>query len=60
VSREPDVEAVYFHNLVELPGPYASPEPGFGLLQPQPGGGLRAKPAYAAVRDQFSRGCGRR
>jgi hypothetical protein len=60
VAREPDVEAVYVHNLVELPGSYASPEPGFGLLQPLPDGTLRAKPAYAALRGQFGRACGRR
>jgi hypothetical protein len=58
VARAPDVDAVYLHNLVELPGSHASPEPGFGLLQPLPDGRLRTKPAFAAVRREFSEGCG--
>jgi hypothetical protein len=49
-SREPGVAALYVHNLLELPGPYASAEPGFGLLRPGADGTLRAKPAFAALR----------
>ena len=60
VAAQPDVGALYFHNLIEVPGSQAGPEPGFGLLQSLPGGALRAKPAFAAVRRQFAGSCGAR
>lgn len=54
VSRQPDVDALYVHTLVERPGPPTSPEPGFGLVRILPGGDLEAKPSFGAVREVFS------
>lgn len=53
-SREPGVEAVYVHNLIELERPHAGPDAGFGLIQPLGTGALRPKPALAALRQAFS------
>jgi polysaccharide biosynthesis protein PslG len=54
VTDQPDVGAVYLHNLIEAPGSRTSFEPGFGLIAAGPGGELRAKPAFAQVRRAFS------
>jgi hypothetical protein len=59
-SREPGVEAVYIHNLIEQTERVAaSEEHGFGLLRPLAGGGLVPKPAFAAMQRALSapQGC---
>lgn len=58
-SREPGVEAIYIHNLIELAGSRTGSQPGYGLVQPLPTGALRRKPAFAALSGVLSgpRGC---
>ena len=50
-TSQPDIGAIYFHNLIEQPGPGI--ETGFGLLRPLPDGSLRRKPAYTALRREL-------
>lgn len=47
VSAAPDVDALYFHSLIEVPE--AGFQTGFGLTAQVPGGGLEAKPAFSAL-----------
>jgi hypothetical protein len=55
---QPSVDAVYFHNLIELPRTAPGPEPGYGLVQPVADGSLRQKPAFDALDTELAGECG--
>jgi hypothetical protein len=53
-SRQPDVEALYVHNLIEQTRPGAGFQTGFGLTKGTEDDRLTPKPAFFALRDVLS------